>query len=637
MKQRTPSDQSSNASVLEFRPIVDNSQSATIWSLRYSGTKRGSFGVLANTGEFKIIETAQHSHKPDPNLLAPIGGNPQSWISQHYTKVSHNLRYPWYSDEEKKDDKPRVVATDFMTSGGPFNGHSVIALHSNKEIEAIRIPPVAPRLNITALEEIFKGRTIIAKPSAQQGSVAEDLIEIQNKALSEKLNVSPDPKDSLSGRLDRLTIDLPPRSIHLQSATHSSHQMHEDILAQGYPHVKLPVGDYLRVLETQKRRCREGYNLDCRKNKEIVANDPWLVDAWSLVERMDAHAWADGMVGGGLELKYLGIASIWNNELTMYDQRLIDPDAKTSESLFVEAVKEICESKDFPPFSGISTQYPHNRQLCISLCGWNLSKMGLRERCSMLVDEGQYYKAIVLAVFQGYKDVALDLLKETIQAKRIENIGLGAVIACDSVNDEQRHLCSWMADMTDDAYLKGLLTYFITGDWNSVVVMEELSLTDRVGVALKYLTDNKLSQFLKMCTHEAIAYGNIEGLLLTGLTNRAMDIFEHYIAKFGDLQSAVLILSRACPLYIQDARWSFWKDIYLNQMQVWRTFLERTHYVKEHNLRSVSREGNSIIKPSAPSLALSCMNCQQNLALRKDPRSGRQHLVPLPGRHAYTS
>ncbi|KAF1958379.1 hypothetical protein CC80DRAFT_442324 [Byssothecium circinans] len=635
VKQRTASDPANHAAVMEFRPMVDNSQSATIWSLRYSGTKRGAFGVLANTGEFNIIETAQHSHKADPHEPLHPGGNPPAWVSSHYTKASHHLRYPWYSDEDKQAGRPRVVAYDFMPTGGPHSGPCAIALYPNRDVDILRVPPPAPIINVTALEEIFKGRTIIERPSLPQGTVAEDLIEVQNRTLSEKLDVSPDPRDSLSGRLDKFTIDTPHRSIPLQSAIRTSHQMHEDLLTQAYPDIKLPIDDFLMILQTQKRRCQEGYNLDCRKNREIISNDPWLVDAWNLVERMDAHSWDDGMVGGGLELRYLGVASIWANELTMYDQRLIDPDAETSESIFVEAVKEICKNKELPPFSGISTQYPHNRQLCLSLCGWNLSKIGLRERCSMLVDEGQSYKAIVLAVFQGYKDVALDLLKETIRAKRIENIGLGAVIACDSVNEEQRHLCNWMADMTDEPYLKGLLTYFITGDWASVVGMEQLSLTDRVGVALKYLPDNKLSHFVKMCTQETITYGNIEGLLLTGLTNRAMDLFEHYIAKFGDLQSAVLILSRACPLYIQDDRWQLWKEIYLNQMQVWRTFLERTHYIKEHNLRSVSRDGLNINKPSAPSLTLRCMNCQQNLALRKDPRSARQYLIPTPeNRHS---
>ncbi|KAF2875502.1 ubiquitin-protein ligase-like protein E3 [Massariosphaeria phaeospora] len=632
VKQRTSSDPTANGSVLEFRPVVDNSQSATIWSLRYCGTKRATFGVLANTGEFKIIELAQHSHQATPHSASAAGPNAQSWASPHYTKISHNLRYPSHDERSRQNNQARVVAYDFMTAGNPLGGQCVLALNPNRDIEAIKVPTPAPKLNITALEEIFRDRTIIAKPSPRQGVVAEDLIDLQNKTLSEKHEITPGPRDTLSGRLDKLTIDHPRRNIPLLSASESSSKMHEDLLTLAYPDVKSPLSEYLKTLQTQKRRCQEGYNLDCRKNIEIVANDPWLVETWSLVERMDMHAWGDGMVGNGLDLKYLGLTAIMSNKLKMYDQRLIDPDAKTSQDIFIDAVKEICESKEFPPFIGTFTHLPENRQLCLSLCGWNLSKKGLRERCSKLMDDGQYYKAIVIAVFQGYKDVALDLLKETLQQKQLENIGLGAVIACDSVNEDQRHLCSWMADMTDEPYLKGLLAYFISGDWSSVVDMTQLSLTDRVGVALKYLSDDKLSHFLKLSTQETVAYGNIEGLLLTGLTARAMDLLEHYISKFGDLQSAVLILSRACPLYIQDPRWALWKDIYLHQMQVWRTFLERTQYIKAHNLRCVTREGRSLNKPSSPSIAIRCPNCHQNLALRKDPKTVRQHLVTVSDR-----
>ncbi|KAH7135695.1 hypothetical protein B0J11DRAFT_167088 [Dendryphion nanum] len=630
VKLRSSNDSSNNGAVLEFRPIVDHP--ANIWSLRYSGTKRATFGVLTNTGEFKVIELAQHTQRPDPHLPTDFGPHPQLWASPHYTKVSHNLKYPLLDEKYRNNDPTRVVAYDFMNVGNPFTGQCALALHPNREIEVLKVPGPAPRINVSALDEIFRDRFLISKPNLGSGTVAEDLIELQNKTLSAKHNISPDPKDSLSGRLDKLTIDHPHRNIPLQSSSQSSTQMHEDLLTLAYPSVQIPLSDYLRTLQTQKRRCQEGYNLDCRKNREIVANDPWLVDAWNVVERLDTHAWGDGMVGGGLDLKYLGVLSIWTNKLTMYDQRMIDPDAKTSEAIFVDAVKEICENKELPPFSGILTHYPENRQLCLSLCGWNLSKKGLRERCSVLMDEGQYYKAIVLAVFQGYKEVALDLLKETIQQKKLENIGLGAVIACDFVNEDQRHLCAWMADMTDEPYLKGLLAYFIHGDWSIVIEMTQLALSDRVGVALKYLSDESLTHFLRIATSETIAYGNIEGLLLTGLTERAVDLFEHYIAKFGDLQTAVLILSRACPLYVQDTRWSLWREMYLNQMQVWRTFLERTHYIKEHNLRCVSREGKSTSKPSAPSLAIRCHNCQQNLALRKDPKTSQQYLVPVQDR-----
>ncbi|KAF2261695.1 hypothetical protein CC78DRAFT_619151 [Lojkania enalia] len=629
VKQRSSSDPASSGAVLEFRPIVDNSQSATIWSLRYCGTKRSTFGVLANTGELKIVELAQHSHKAELHQSQISGPSAQSWISSHYTKVSHNLTYPWYDEQHRQEEHSRVVAYDFMTAGNPLTGQCALMLYPDRHVEVMKAPPTAPRINVTPQEEIFRNKSIIVKPSSSLGTIAEDLIKLQNKSLSEKHHISPDPKDSLSGRLDKLTIDHPHRNIPLQSAIETSSQMHEDLLTLAYPEVKIPLPDYLKTLQTQKRRCQEGYSLDCRRNKEIVSNDPWLVEAWNMVERMDSHAFDDGMVGGGLDLKYLGVAAIWANKLTMYDQRLIDPDAKTSEGIFVEAVQEICQNKEFPPFSSIQTHYPENRQLCLSLCGWNLSKIGLRERCSTLIDKGQYYKAIVLAVFQGSKDVALDLLKETIQQKRVQNIGLGAIIACDYASEDQRSMCAWMADTTEDPYLKGLLAYFISGDWYSVVEMTQLSLTDRVGIALKYLSDEKLTHFLQLTAAETIAYGNIEGLLLTGLTDRAMDLFERYIAKFGDIQSAVLILSRACPLYIQDTRWPLWKDIYLNQMQTWRTFLERTRYIKEHNLLAVTREGRSTNKPSSPSLAIRCPNCQQNLALRKDPKTSRQYLTPV--------
>jgi hypothetical protein len=634
VKQRSTGDAAQSGAVLEFRPLVDNSQAnTTIWSLRYSGTKRATFGALANTGEFKVVELARHSHRSINHQGSHNGPSAQAWISPHYTKISHHLSNPMLAERHRKDEQYRVTAYDFMITGSPHASPCALALHSNRDIEILRVPEPPPRINVTALEEIFRDRTVVAKPSLSHSTIAKDLLELQVKASGEPHTASSDSQESITARLDKLSIDYPQRDITEHPATQSSYQKHEDLLTLGYPDVKMALPEYLKTLQTQKRRCKEGYNLDCHRNKEIVANDPWLVDAWNLVARMDTHAWGDGMVGGGIDLKYLGVKAIWENKLTMYDQRLIDPDATTSERIFADAVKEICENKEFPPFSGVEdTRFPANRQLCLSLCGWNLTRVGLRERCSVLVDNKQFYKAIVLAVFQGYKDVALDLLKETIQRNQLHNIGLGAVIACDSVNEDQRHMCSWMADVTDEPYLKGLLAYFISGDWRSVVEMTQLSLADRVGVALKYLPDEQLTLFLKLAAVKCVNKGSIEGLLLTGLTERAMDLFENYISRYGDLQSTVLILSRACPLFIQDDRWPIWKDMYLNQMQVWRAFLERTHYVKEHNLLCVSREGRSLNKPSSPSLAIRCHNCQQNLALRKEPKTAKQYLVPVQDR-----
>jgi hypothetical protein len=642
IKQRnSPSDGASSGAILEFKPVVDNSQAASIWSLRYSGTKRGSFGVLANTGEFKVIEMAQHTHRLDQPSKAPSGS---AWAAQYYTKASHHFRYPVHDKDHRQTEKERVIAYDFMTAGNSLGGQCALALLPNREVEVFKVPPPAPKINVSALEEIYKDRHCIAKPSPRYGTISEDLIEVQNMALGSKHGHDPNLGNSLSGSMSRFSFTTSQRSLPVLSATHPSREMHEDLLNLGYPEVKVPFNDYLASLHAAKRRTQEGYSLDCNRNKDIVSNNPWLVDAWTLIDRMDAHAAGDGMVGNGLDLKYLGVSAIWANELTMYDDRLIDPDAKTSQEMFSDAVKEIVEVMELPAFEGVKTHYPENRQLCLRLCGWSLDKTGVQRSCDQLVENGEIYKAIVLAVFQGHKDIGLALLRSTLQQKQLpqDDIGLAAVIACASptsgVSAEQREACSWMADMTTDPYLKSLLTYFISGSWNTVVEMAQLSLSDRVAVALKYLPDPELTNFLSTTTASAIQCGSISGLLLTGLTTRALDLLTVYISAHpSGLQDAVLLLSRACPLYIQDPRWHLWKDIYLSQMQTWRTFLERTRYVKEHNKCSITREGRSVNKPSQPSLTLRCLSCQQNLALRKDPTkaNGKQRLVSTPATNAH--
>lgn len=612
--------------VLEFKPVVDNSQPASIWSLRYSGTKKGTFGVLANTGEFKILEIAQHSHRLETLKSSADTSMARAWSSQHYTKVSHNLCHPWHSKHHPQKQKNRVMAYDFMTTGNPLDGQFALALHVNREVEVLKVPPPAPRINVSALEEIYKDRITIARPRSSHGTVAEDLTEIQNEALSRKGGLGP---ADLSGDLETLDMNDDQRS---------STRLREDILRLAYPDVKVPLADYLAFMQSSKRRCQEGYSLECAQNKAIVVNDPWLTEVWTFVERMDAHAWGDGMVGNGLELNYLGIESIWANDLEMYDDRRIDPDAKKSQEMFRDAVKEIVEAKDFPPFEGVDTLFPENRQLCLSLCGWPLDKKGVQDNCENLIHDGGVLKAVVLAVFQGHKDIALSLLRAALQQGKLshDHIGLGAVIACASpssgVPAEQREACAWMADMTTDPYLKSLLTYFITADWTAVVDMTSLSLPDRVAVALKYLPDASLSRFLSMMTTSCIHSGSISGLLLTGLTTRALDLLQVHIAAHpSELQTAVLLLSRACPLYIQDPRWYLWKDVYLEQMQAWRTFLERTRFTKEHNARSVTRDGSARNKPTQPSIAIRCAQCQLNLALRKETRGAKSRLVPVTG------
>lgn len=155
--------------VLELRPAVDNSQNSNIWMLRFSGTKRGCFGVLSSMGEIKIVELAQHSMKNALQVGPPntLGG--QSWTSPHYTRMTHHLQYPWYDQHHGREESSRVMAYDFMSPGSPSDGPAVLALHHTREVELLKIPTPPPHIHLTAQRACNLQRRIAASihPSSE--------------------------------------------------------------------------------------------------------------------------------------------------------------------------------------------------------------------------------------------------------------------------------------------------------------------------------------------------------------------------------------------------------------------------------------------------------------------------------------
>jgi hypothetical protein len=116
-----------------------------------------------------------------------------------------------------------------------------------------------------------------------------------------------------------------------------------------------------------------------------------------------------------------------------------------------------------------------------------------------------------------------------------------------------------------------------------------------------------------------VVSGNIEGLILTGLTEKVVDLFSRSIAKHGDVQTAVLALSFAAPVYLADPRFEAWRDTYLLQMQTWRAFHQRALYISEHTKRSSTKVRASTQQqrfgdtPSRP-ISLRCLSCLGALA-----------------------
>ncbi|KAK1034228.1 hypothetical protein LTR33_016616 [Friedmanniomyces endolithicus] len=146
-----------------------------------------------------------------------------------------------------------------------------------------------------------------------------------------------------------------------------------------------------------------------------------------------------------------------------------------------------------------------------------------------------------------------------------------------------------------------------------------LHLGYRVALGLKYLNDTELSGFLQTETARAVRNGDLEGILLTGLGEQAMYLFQTYIVRTGDLQTAVLATAITNPRYVDDVRWEMWKETYFEQMQTWRAFNERTKFTVQHaRLAKSAANGRSSSLPSEPPekarVLLRCNHCHSALS-----------------------
>ena len=231
-----------------------------------------------------------------------------------------------------------------------------------------------------------------------------------------------------------------------------------------------------------------------------------------------------------------------------------------------------------------------------------------------LLEQEQHYRAVAVAVFQGHADLSLNILRNLARQKIIQSNGVGALLASATLNDEQREICRWMEEDAVDVYLKALLRYLATKDWRSVVEDDALNLSDRLSVAFRYTSDTAITSFIDEMTASCITNGDVSGVLLTGLTELSMPLFQAYITRTNDLQTAVLATAFTNPLYVDDVRWAMWKDTYLWQMQAWRAFIERTKFTTQHARRSVTRNGDRLVKPAPRQITLRCVHCNGSLA-----------------------
>lgn len=599
-----PGEGISNGEVFNFRPVVDNTTKTTVWSLRFSGLQRGRLAICSSTGQLKVVDMsrdndsrpASSEHRP----YNPYGGG--AWVSNRYVSKSQSIEKPWHDQHHGRPKESRIVAFDWIDQPHNNRGQPLLALRQNQEVTPFWMTTSSQRAEITARQDLCIASQYLTITPPQAKHSRRTASTSSSKEVCDKVELDDDGATHLDNR------DEP---LQLEPGSHGLAQL-------------------LSATSVQYHRCLNGYLFDCQKNEEMVAGNWMLERLWEIVNRFRLQAQDDNMVYSTLDLSYVGVTGIWLEKLGISSNRHLGNNRTSA----YNAIVGLNAAQELPPFEGERTEYPEHRQLCLAACGWKFTTETLEEECQELIDRGLYYQAIVQAVLHNYKHIALNLLRTLIRSKTVPNIGLGALLAADHLNDEQREMCLWMQADTPDPPLKALLTFLSSGNWRDVMKTNYLHLGYRVALGLKYLNDTELSGFIQSETARAVKNGDLEGILLTGLEDQSMDLFQTYIVKTNDLQTAVLATAFTNPLYVRDVRWQMWKETYFEQMQYWRCFMQRVRFTTQHARMARTREGKSLLEPHSKHTQLRCQHCHASLARGDSPQRSRTGPSSFPTSNA---
>ncbi|KAJ3328464.1 hypothetical protein HDU76_009908 [Blyttiomyces sp. JEL0837] len=294
------------------------------------------------------------------------------------------------------------------------------------------------------------------------------------------------------------------------------------------------------VLKLMHDRAKNGYALNPKRNCQIVADNPSLKEAWSWISEMREKSLQKKTTLGDKDFAFNGVISV------------IDTMTRNGVSSTTTAISSSPSSTT--PFVSYSNEY---RKLAGHLCGWDHEG---EELAPLSLEKDEYpEKAAGLAFF---RTSSFHRAVHALSSSQDEKLKLIAAALSGYMSGAPGSmwlsLCRSLSQELENPYLRSMFTLISTGgDWMSVVQTKGLPLKDRIGVALRYLSDNELKDFLEACKTDYVTRGDLEGLFLTGLSPDGTDMIATYVDRTGDVQSASLIM---CSSIVQkkDGRIEEW-------------------------------------------------------------------------------
>lgn len=261
-----------------------------------------------------------------------------------------------------------------------------------------------------------------------------------------------------------------------------------------------------------------------------------------------------------------------------------------------------------------NTNAPNHRRLCLHTCGLGLRFEVLNKHVKDLVNQGCNTKAAALAIIHDQAKLAFQALRDGNASSIHRELSLAlAGYNKGNTDDTWDETVRDLAKDLEDPYARAILALVRYGDWHDVLAETSLPLRDRVGIALMYLDDHELTQYININLTDCINEGDIEGIVLTGLTEQAVPLFQSYMQKSYDLQTAVLAMSVTCPRYFTDPRVDLWRDTHRSNLNNWGLHIERAKFDIQSTKLSTPPNGKPELRRTPRQVTLRCNYCDQAL------------------------
>ncbi|MCJ1331631.1 hypothetical protein MMC10_008322 [Thelotrema lepadinum] len=308
----------------------------------------------------------------------------------------------------------------------------------------------------------------------------------------------------------------------------------------------------------------------------------------------------------GVDFSYVGIQGIWEGNLGPdHSSRLRRPPLSIDVPKII--INLVNNTLDLPEIGLPRTARSYQRRLGLYILGFDPTPDVLLAKVKSMALAGHNSEAALHALLAGDFSLAATALRSGPRHGQNKALSLLLSLRAEKPNDS-----SLLAQITSiganekDPFSLGILSLLTSQTTSSPASLPPVY---QLGLALKSLPDPALRSYLANVFNRATTSGNVAYLPLTGITHLSVRLFENYIARTSDLQSVVLALSHASPLYFRNPRIDAWRAEYRNLLNKYGLHIKRAQFDMQSTKLATTWNGQKTIQPERRQVTLKCGNC----------------------------